>query len=103
MHGDDDRPEIPAALRQHILVARRAFAVAASLEKTGLDQSRKAPRQHVGRDAQALLELVEARQPVQGIAEDENAPPLADPFQAAGDRALHFAEAFALHGSRIAK
>jgi hypothetical protein len=40
---------------------------------------------------------------VQGITEDEDAPPLADSFQAAGDRALHPAEAFALHGGRIAK
>ena len=43
------------------------------------------------------LKLVEAPHPVQGIAHDQHAPPLADPLQAAGDRAGHFGKALALH------
>ncbi len=101
LHGDDDRLEIAAALGQYVFIARRAFAVAALLQDARLDQRSKAPRQHIGRDTQAFLELVEARQPVQGIADDQHAPPFADPLEAASDGALHFPEAFVLHGRII--
>src|SRR5207244_2466779 len=77
--------------------ARPMRAVAAPLQEARLDQSAESPRQHIGRDAEALLELVEAREAVQGVAQDQHAPPLADPFQAAGDRTRHAAEALALH------
>jgi hypothetical protein len=51
----------------------------------------------VGRDVQSLLEFVKAREPVQGVANDQDAPPLADALQAASNRTGHLAEAFALH------
>ena len=94
---DQHRAEIAAARGQHIFVARRMLAVAPALQQPGLDQRIEPPRQHVGGDAEALLELIEARQAVQGVAQDEDAPPLAHPLEAAGDRARHVVEALALH------
>jgi hypothetical protein len=93
----EHRPEIAAGLRQHIFVSRRSFAVAAAFEEASLDQRLQAPRQHVRRDAQVFLERVEPRQPVEGVAQNEDAPPFPDPLQTAGDRALHVAEALAPH------
>ena len=76
--ADNDRAKIAAHLGQNIFVARRRFAVPAALQKTGIDQGAQAARQHVGRDVQALLEFVKAREPVQGVANNQDAPPLAD-------------------------
>jgi hypothetical protein len=73
------------------------LAVATAFEQPSLHQRVEAPRQHVGSDAEALLELVEACEAVQGVAQDQHAPPFADALQAAGDRTGHAAETFALH------
>jgi hypothetical protein len=72
-HRDDDRAKIAAHLGQNIFVARRVFAVAAALQKAGIDHGAQAARQHVGRDVQALLEFVKAREPVQGVANNQDA------------------------------
>ena len=61
---EQHRAEIAPARGQHIFVARRVLAVAPALQQAGLDQRVEPARQHVRRDAEALLELVEARQPV---------------------------------------
>ena len=50
------RPKVTAGSRQHVFVARRSFAVAATLEQAGFDQDLQAPRQDIGCDSQALLE-----------------------------------------------
>ena len=92
------RPKIASGFGQHVFVARRSFAIAAAFEQTRFDQGLEPPRQDVGRNPQALLKLVEPRQAERRIAQNEDAPPLADPLQAAGDRALHVAEALAPHG-----
>ena len=80
-----------------MIVAGRVIAVAAALQQARLDQGVEPPRQNVGRDVEALLELVEAGQPAEGVTQDQDAPPLADTLQAAGDRAGHGSEALALH------
>ena len=94
---DDHRAEIAAACGKHIFVPRRMLAVAPPLHELRLDQRVETARQHGGGDAQALLELVEAREAMQRVAQDQDAPPLADALQAAGDRAGHVAEALVLH------
>jgi hypothetical protein len=63
-HRHDDRTKIAALVGQNIFVASRPLAVAAPFQETGIDQCAQAARQHVGRDLQALLEFVEAREPV---------------------------------------
>jgi len=81
------------------LVARRPLAVEPSLEHSGLDQPGKPASQHVRGDAQALLKLVEPGLAGEGVAKDQDAPPLAHLLEAAGDRAGHGGEALALHGA----
>src|SRR5882724_1231298 len=91
------RAEIAAAIGQNVLVAGRLLAVALTLQQTTLHQRIQAASQHVRRNFQAFLEFIEPLQAINGIAEDQDAPPLADPLQAAGNRALHIAEVLALH------
>jgi hypothetical protein len=98
-HGDEDGSEVAAALGQAVFVARRALAVALALEEPRLDERIKAPRQHVGRDAEAFAELLEARHARESVTQDKDAPPLADALEAARDWAGHGAEALALHRS----
>jgi len=100
-HRDDDRAKIAVPLGQNTFVARRPFAVAAALQKAGIDHGAQAARQHVGRDVQALLEFVKAREPVQGVANNQDAPPLADPLKAASNGTGHLAEAFTMHGENV--
>ncbi len=88
--------EIAPARGQRVLVPRRPLAVASPLQQSRANEPAQPARQDVGRNAEALMELVEASQSVQGIAQDQDAPPLAHALQAAGDRALHVAEARAL-------
>jgi hypothetical protein len=52
-------------------------------------------------DVQALLEFVEAGEPVQGVANYQDAPPLADSLEAARNRAGHLAETFTLHRENV--
>ena len=95
--------KIAAARGRHIFIARRMIALAAAFEQSGLDQRIQSPREHVRRDAEALLKLVEARHPVQGVAHDEHAPPLTHALQAAGDRTRHLAKAFEVMATRRAR
>jgi len=97
--GEQHRAEVPAALGQHVFVARRMLAVAAALQETGGDEGIEPPSQYAGSDAEALLEFIETPQAIECIAQDQDRPPLADAFEAAGDPAFHNAEAFALHGA----
>src|SRR5262249_21980819 len=94
---DENGTKVASARGEHIFVARRVFAVTAALEKASVDQRVEPSRQHVGRDAETLLELIEARQPVQGIAQNEDAPPLAHALEAAGNGADHALKALSLH------
>ena len=64
-----------------------------------LDQGRQSSCEHIGRDAQTLQELVEARLAGKGIAQDQDAPPLADLFEAPGDGAHHMGKALVLHAA----
>jgi len=95
---EQHRTEIAAPLRQNVFVPRRLLTVTLPLQKAGFNQRIEAARQHVRRNFQALLEFVEAFQAVNGVPKDEDAPPLTDPLQAAGDGTLHVAEVLALHG-----
>src|SRR5262249_3692853 len=95
--GPKHRPEVAAALRENIFVSRRPLAILAALEQAAFDQGIQAPGQHIGRDIEALLELVEPRQSVKGIPEDQDAPPLTHTLKAARDGTLHISEAFTLH------
>src|SRR6516164_7523224 len=94
---EQHRAEIAAARGQQVLIARRLFAVTAAGEEAGLDQRVEPSREHVGGDAEAFLELIEARHPMQSVAQDEHAPPFAHAREAAGDRTRHVLEVLVLH------
>src|SRR5437773_559823 len=95
------RTKIATALRQAVFMARRFFAVELAFQQAFLDQPVEPARQHVGGDAQALLEFIETGHSVEGVAQDQDAPPLANPFQAAGDGAWHVDETLALHDGNL--
>ena len=63
------------------------LAVPGALEDAFLDQAVETVGEHVARDPQALLELVETAQPQERIADDQQRPALADDLQRARDRA----------------
>ena len=100
-HRHDDRAKIAAHLGEHIFGARRPFAVAAALQETGINQGAQAAGQHVGRDGQALLEFVKAREPVQSVANNQDTPPLADALKAASNGTGHLAKTFTLHRDNV--
>ena len=74
-----------------------AETAAAPLQQASLHQRVKTAGQHVGGDAETLLELIEPAKPVQGIAQDQDAPPFPHTLKAAGDRTRHAVEALVLH------
>ena len=97
-HRHQHRAEIAAALGQEIFVARRTGVVAPLNHEPRRHQRGEPARQHVGRNAEALLEFVESGEAGEGVAQDEDAPPLADALKAARDRAIHLGEAGMAHG-----
>lgn len=90
--------EIAAARREVVFVARRGAAVAHLLQQSVIDQFLQAARQNIGRDVAAFLELVKAGKAREGIAQDHDAPAVADAAQAAGDGAGSVAKRFIFHG-----
>ena len=66
-----------------------ATTVTAPLEQSCLDQAVEASGQHIGGDAEAVLEVIEARETLESIAQNEDAPPLADTFEGARHRTFH--------------
>ena len=90
--------EIAATWRKHILIACRLVAIATTLQQTVFDQRAKPASEHVRSDVQTLLEVIEAADALEGIAQDQDAPPLAHPLKTAGDRALRAFKICALHG-----
>jgi len=65
------------------------------LQDAGGDQRLEAPAQHVAGDAEAGLERLEAAQAAEGVADDQQAPPLADNLEGLGDGAFPIVEACA--------
>ena len=58
---------------------------AAALQEAGIQQGAQAAGQHVGRNLQALLEFVKAREPEQGVANNQDTPPRADALKTASN------------------
>ena len=94
---DDDRPQVAALFREDVVVARRMLVVGNPLEDAFVDEVGESLVEHVAGDAKAFLELVETRHAQEGVADDQQAPPLADDFQALADGAVHLPEAGSLH------
>src|SRR5262245_41081091 len=70
--------EVAALVGQHVLVPLGPLVVARALEDAGVDEPREAVAEDVSRDAEAALEIVEAPNPEEGVADDQERPALAD-------------------------
>lgn len=90
--------EIAAARREVVFVARRGAAVAHLLQQSVIDQFLQAARQNIGRDVAAFLKLVKAGKAREGIAQDHDAPAVADAARAAGDGAGAWQSGSFFHG-----
>ena len=75
----------------------RLLRIGPPLQQSGLHQRFQPPRQHVGRNAEACLELVEPRSAEPGIAQDQHAPRIAHAIERPGDRADVFSKTLPSH------
>src|SRR6266852_3659627 len=80
--------EVETLLRQLVLVPLRTLAVEDALEHAFVDQTVEPVSQNVAGDAQALLQLVEAAQAEQYVADDQQRPALADNLEGSRDRTI---------------
>jgi hypothetical protein len=55
-------------------------------EDAVVDEAVEPVREHVARDAEPLLEVLEAVDPVKGVANHQHGPAIADRLEGAGDR-----------------
>jgi hypothetical protein len=85
---DDRRPEVDALLAEAVLEALGALLVAPALEQALLGQALEAIGQDVAGDAEAALEVVEAADAQEGVADDEQRPAVAEDLEGAGDGAV---------------
>ena len=69
-------------------MARRALLVAAALEHALLDQALQPRLQHVARDPEAALEVVEPPHASERVTQDEDRPPLAHDLERPRDGAV---------------
>ena len=84
---DHHRPEVDPLLGEPVLVPWRALLVGAPLEDPLLDQPLQPRLQHVPRDPEVPLEVVEAANAEEGVADDQERPALADDLERSRDRA----------------
>src|SRR5690606_29455534 len=87
VQGQQHRVQVLALGRQHIFVARRPLRIGARLQHPVGDQRLEPGRQHVARHAQPLLPLLEPADAVEGVADDQQRPRIADHLEGGGDRA----------------
>ncbi len=96
-HRGEYGPQVAALSREAIVVARRSIAVGPAFEDARSDEVAQTLIEHIARDPEALLELIETRHPEEGVAHDQHRPPLAHHFEALGHRTVHVRETLALH------
>ena len=94
---DEDDVEFLAHLGQLVVPALGAGLHRHALQHAALHQLVEPRGQRVLRDAEILLEVVEARRAAEAFAKDQERPPLADDVHRAGDGARHAVQADALH------
>lgn len=98
---DDHGPQVAALFREDVVEAGRALAVGDPFEDALVDEMGQSLVEHVAGDAQSFLELVETCDTHEGVADDQQAPPLADDLQALADGAVHLPETGSLHDSSL--
>ncbi len=63
-----------------------------------LDEVREPRGEDVLRDAEAALKVSEAARAEEGVAHDQERPPVAERLERLSDPAVHLVEAFSFHG-----
>src|SRR5215469_5702827 len=96
-HAGQHRPQVTAFAGEAVVVARRVLAVGHFHQDAGVHQLGQALVEHVARDAEPVLELVEAANSEEGVPQDQHRPPFAGDLQALRDRAVHGGEALVFH------
>ena len=94
---DDHWPEVAALFGQDIVEARGTLVVGNPLEHAFVDEMGEPSVEHVAGDAEAFLEFVETCDAQEGVADDQEAPPLTNDLQALADGAVHLPETRSLH------
>ena len=94
--------ELPALLGQHVVVTQRSLRVDPLLDHALRHEPLEALREHLARDPEVALELVEAGEADPDVADDERRPGLACDLEGARDRAGHVAEIGSLHAAIVA-
>ena len=96
-HRHDDRAKIAALLSQNIFVARRPFAVAATLQEAGSTRPLKRRVSMLGAMFRLFWNWSKRVNPCKASRIIRMLPPLADPLEAASNGTGHLTEAFSLH------
>src|SRR5690606_15058530 len=101
--GHHHRPQGGALPGEHVDVPAARLVVAAALHDPGLAEGVQPVREDVAGDAETTLEVVEPGHAEQGVADDQERPPLADDLERAGDRAVHVRERSPAHSAQDRK
>lgn len=87
-HCEEDVEEIPALVGEPVLMARWVVLVGDCLQDAVGDQLLQPVRKDVAGDLQVALEVVEAADAKEDVADDQQCPSIADNVDGAGDDAV---------------
>ena len=82
---DEDRVQLEALVGQAVLVALGAILVEAALQDSVADEGLEAGGEDVAGDPEPALEVLEAADAEEGVAQDEEGPPLPHDLEGSGD------------------
>jgi hypothetical protein len=94
--------EVLSLVGEPVLMANRLVLVRLGPHQAGLDERLETCGEGVSGDAEALDELVEATQPLEGVSQDEDCPGVTDDVDGVGYRAFQMGERGSGHVVRLA-
>jgi len=97
----DHGVQVPALVGQPVGQGLAALAGGRHLQHAAFDQAVQPLVQHVRCNAQARFEFTEALAAEEGLAHDQQRPPLPDQVQGAGNRATLVGKGSAAHGCSL--
>ena len=89
--------QLEALVGQAVLVALGAILVEAALQNPVADEGLEAGGEDVAGDPEPALEVLEAADAEEGVAQDEERPPLPHDLEGPGHRTVHPGEARTTH------
>ena len=90
-------PQLAAHVGEHVVAAPARLLVRAALHHAGVDERVESRGEDVAGDAEPVVELLEAGDAEERVAEDQRGPPLADDLERLGDAAVHVGEGDSAH------